>query len=182
MTFMRTRARRCRWSFGPGCWGCSFRTAQHLLGMVQQWVEPDGTTFDLMYRSCDAIEADVEAELGRGEATVGYSTCLCHSGKQATPVFDRLGLGSKLSGTGLNRHRTRGGGGGGPDESAGAGGAPSILTSSRFVRPSADRDRVSLNHRTAAWLASYFDLLFAANQRFNPGEKRLLARANPPDA
>jgi hypothetical protein len=36
------------------------------------------------------------------------------------------------------------------------------------------RDRVSLNHRTAAWLASYFDVLFAANRRFNPGEKRVL--------
>jgi hypothetical protein len=39
-----------------------------------EWVEPHGTPFDLMYRSCDAIEADVEAKLGRGEAEVGYST------------------------------------------------------------------------------------------------------------
>jgi predicted nucleotidyltransferase len=56
-----------------------------------EWVEPDGTPFDLMYRSCDAIEADVEAKLGRGEAAVGYSTCLCHSVLRATPVFDRRG-------------------------------------------------------------------------------------------
>jgi hypothetical protein len=36
-----------------------------------EWIEPDGTVFDLMYRSCDAIEADVEARLGRTEAAVG---------------------------------------------------------------------------------------------------------------
>jgi hypothetical protein len=41
----------------------------------------------------------------------------------------------------------------------------------------ARRDVVSLIHRTAAWLASYFDIVLAANPQYHTGEKRLLVQA-----
>lgn len=36
------------------------------------------------------------------------------------------------------------------------------------------KDLISVNHRTAEFFASYFDVIFALNEMLHPGEKKLL--------
>ncbi len=48
----------------------------------------------------------------------------------------------------------------------------------QIKKAAARNDFVSINHRIAAFLASYFDIIFALNKIPNPGEKKILSFIN----
>lgn len=135
-----------------------------------------GIDIDIMYRVPDAIADRIDAVLVRHEARLGHSTCLWHNVRTSMPLGDPSGWYSDL--------RARAGGTYPPAL------AQAIVTLNRAMMDETknawtaqlaaalDRgDVVSSGHRATAFLASYFDVLFAINAEPHPGEKRLLALA-----
>jgi predicted nucleotidyltransferase len=137
------------------------------------WIEPDNTELEIMYRTCAWIEGELSARLDRCEASLGYTTAICYSMEHSQALWDGSGWFARTQRRLLEGY---------PERLARAvvqKNLPvlgAIISSyeqqiqAAFLR----HDIVSLNHRVAAWLSSYFDILFAANRQFHPGEKRLL--------
>ena len=140
-----------------------------------EWIDrATGLGVDVMYRSPDWIEGELERMLQRHEASLGYTTCLWYNVRNSRPLFDPEGWFARLQDRanapypeGLRRAII-------------AKNYPILrdtISSYRHQLELAARrgDLVSLNHRAAAFLASYFDILFAVNRVPHPGEKRLVA-------
>lgn len=136
-----------------------------------------GVHVDVMYRSPAWTENELTAVLDRHEARLGYSTSLWHNIRTSKPLFDRTGWFADLQ-----RHAERSY----PEglmRAVVAKNQPVLRTAAssyraQIVKAAARNDRVSVNHRVAAFLASYFDVLFAINRATHPGEKRLLQTAS----
>ena len=145
-------------------------------GTEDAWTErSSGTKADLIFWSPSFIEDQTDRVLVRHEAWVGYSTCFWHTLLRSTPYYDRDGWLAAL----IQRAEQP---------------YPEPLRRDVLVKnypvlrraiPSyrtqielaiQRQDRISVNHRIAALLASYFDVLFAVNRVPNPGEKRLIQR------
>ncbi|RPI91801.1 MAG: DUF4037 domain-containing protein, partial [Chloroflexi bacterium] len=145
-------------------------------GTEDAWTErTSGVKADLIYWSPDFIEDQTERVLVRHEAWVGYSTCFWYTLLHSTPYYDPQGWFAGLRQRAdqpypdaLRRDVVRKN-------------YPVLRRAIPSYRAQIDlaiqrQDRISLNHRIAALLASYFDVLFAVNCAPNPGEKRLIQR------
>jgi len=139
-----------------------------------EWFDLEtGIEVDIIYWDPSWIEDQIERILVFYQASMGYSTCFWQTVLNSEILFDRRGWFAKLQGKCNQPY---------PEQLK-----RTILAKNhpvlRSVIPSyygqikkaiERRDLISINHRLAALLASYFDVLFALNEVMNPGEKKIM--------
>src|SRR5215217_4804340 len=133
-----------------------------------------GLAIDLMYWSPAWIEEQVARVLDRHLPMIGYSTCFWRTVLHSEPLVDESGWYAALREKARQPYPE-------PLRRAIIANNLPLLRDARSsflhqIECAIERnDPVSVNHRTAALLASWFDVLFALNRVPHPGEKRLLA-------
>jgi len=139
-----------------------------------EWIDaPTGIEVDVIYWDTAWITEQIDRVLVFHQASVGYTTCFWNTVRNSLPLYDCSGWFARLQVQCQCPYPE-------PLQRAIIAKNHPIL---RDVVPAylhqiekalQRRDAVSVNHRVAALLASYFDVLFALNAIPHPGEKRLL--------
>lgn len=141
----------------------------------------NGIDFDLLFRDLDGFTAGVAAVVEGFQASNAYTTCMWHNLITSRIIYDRDGrlTAAKERFSVPYPEQLR--------KNIVSRGWKLLCNSMpayehQIAKAAARGDLVSVNHRTAAFLETYFDVLFALNRRTHPGEKRLmqLCRANCP--
>ncbi len=140
-------------------------------------LKDSGLCFDIMYRNPAWIEEQVDNVWRKHYASVGYSTCFLYNVKNSKILYEKNGWFSSLQSILDSEY---------PDELSKNIIKKNLpLLRSKMVasyreqieKSALRRDWVGLNHRISAFLASYFDILFAHNKVLHPGEKKLIEYA-----
>ncbi|MBP5977086.1 DUF4037 domain-containing protein [Brasilonema sp. CT11] len=139
-----------------------------------EWIETNsGNGIDIMYRSPQWIEAQLDSVLVKHQASVGYSTCFWWNVLHSTCFYDRNDWFQQLQQKANQPYPE-------PLRRAIIAKNYPILRNNissylHQIEVAINRnDFVSVNHRIAALIASYFDIIFAINYLPSPGEKHLI--------
>lgn len=133
----------------------------------------NGIDFDLLFRNLDDFTAGVAAVVEQFQESNAYTSCMWHNLITCKIIYDANGrltaaqqrfnvpypeqLKQNIVTRGWNLL------------------CNSMPAYVEQIKKAADRnDLVSVNHRTAAFLETYFDVIFAINGKTHPGEKRLM--------
>ncbi|MFZ5517176.1 MAG: DUF4037 domain-containing protein [Candidatus Zhuqueibacterota bacterium] len=137
------------------------------------YLRDTNTAVDIMYRNLNWIRGEMERVVFQHQASLGYTTCIWFNVLNSRILFDRNGalaaLQKKVSipyPQALKRNIIRKN-------------YPLLRDSMCSYYHQIEKairriDLISVNHRSAAFFQSYFDILFAVNSMLHPGEKRLV--------
>lgn len=133
----------------------------------------NGVDLDILYRDLNAFVSDVADVTEQFHARNGYTTCMWHNLLTCRIIYDKDGrlaaakarfdipYPQQLQENIISRNYK-------------------LLQASmpayrvQISKAVKRQDLVSMNHRVAAFMESYFDILFALNEQTHPGEKRLI--------
>jgi hypothetical protein len=143
-------------------------------GTTDAWQDlATGVKIEALFWQVSWYEGEIDRVLRRHDASTGYSTVFWHSLRTGRILFDRNSWLHLMQAEAQQPY---------PEALRRAiiaknhpilrGMSSSYLQQIKLA--SKRDDIVSLHHRTAALLASYFDILFALNSVTHPGEKRLI--------
>lgn len=133
----------------------------------------NGIDFDLLFRNLDDFAADVARVVEQCVPSNAYTTCMWHNLLTCKIIYDRdnrlaavkqrfnvpypeqlrqniIQQGWRLLCDSMPAYRAQ------------------------ILKAAKRSDQVSVNHRTAAFLETYFDMIWAINRKTHPGEKRLV--------
>lgn len=133
----------------------------------------NGIDIDILYRSLDDFTADVASVVEGCNARNGYTTCMWHNLLNCKIIYDKTGrlkackerfsvpYPEKLRENIISQNMRLL--------------SDNLPSYDGQIKKAVERhDFVSVNHRTSAFLESYFDVIFALNRVTHPGEKRLV--------
>lgn len=134
----------------------------------------NGIVIELIYRNISDIQNNIATIMHSSNASLGYTTCVIDNLVTSKILYDDNNIYSNLVKSisypdalrnniiKKNMEMLHG-----------------VIASydAQIIKAYQRKDMISVNHRIAAYLASYFDVLFAINKVYHPGEKRLIELA-----
>jgi hypothetical protein len=138
-----------------------------------EWQEPSGLFVDVMYRSKIWMEEQLDRVLVQHMASTGYTTCFWYNVLHSKLLYDSEGWFAAVQEQVKVPYPE-------PLRKAIIEKNYPLLRDTissyknQIHKAFTRNDIVSINHRIAGFLASYFDILFAINRLPHPGEKRLV--------
>ena len=133
----------------------------------------DGIDIDIIYRNINDFENNIENVVEKYHAANGYTTCFWHNLKNSKVLYDphkefhnlqerfEVPFPKELRENIISKNfRLL------------TGNLPSY--DKQIIKAFNRGDFVSVNHRIAAFIESYFDIIFAVNELTHPGEKRMI--------